>query len=268
MHSLKTAGSSLTIEISKYLSEDDILSIDEYVLDDFRVADIVPKGFFNRNKVATLGREGFISASKYMESVLNYGTFLNNEFDMSPRKFFNYYNKSSLAVKGLGLHARALKVKRSYPGEWGNYFKFSFERNPWDRMLSLYSWRWRGVINRPNFDDFIISMMQSKEAQKNFRSYSFSNLSIYSINDLPAMDYMGRYESLKEDMNIIFKNINLPEPGELTFSKSGIRSKMKFIEFISDKSDCIIRDIFSKEIKIFNYERPASLPREMLRPGN
>ena len=38
---------------------------------------------------------------------------------------------------------------------WKMYFKFCFERNPWDRVLSFYFWQTRRRVRRPTLLEFL-----------------------------------------------------------------------------------------------------------------
>ena len=44
--------------------------------------------------------------------------------------------------KEIGQHVDAMMLKKHLTEEvWKNYYKISFARNPWDRLVSLFTWR-------------------------------------------------------------------------------------------------------------------------------
>ena len=55
-------------------------------------------------------------------------------------------------------HMPATRVREIVGQEvWANYYKFCFERNPWDKVLSYYNWRKFGLHRRmPPFRDYIL----------------------------------------------------------------------------------------------------------------
>jgi len=86
---------------------------------------------------------------------------------------------------------------RAYVGEevWRSYFKFAFDRNPWDRQVSWYLYKTKSKRTRPSFERFMASRK---------RAY-VNNHEIYledgTLSGGLAVDFLGRYESLEEDLN-------------------------------------------------------------------
>jgi hypothetical protein len=88
-------------------------------------------------------------------------------------------------------HMPASRV-RDYVGEaiWRSYFKFAFDRNPWDRQVSWYLYKTKSKRVRPSFEHFMTSRA---------RAY-VSNHDIYMLDGALAVDFVGRYERLEEDL--------------------------------------------------------------------
>ena len=70
---------------------------------------------------------------------------------------------------------------------WRSYFKFAFDRNPWDRQVSFYHHRYRNEKAPPSFASF---MHEDARAR-------IDNYEIYSIDGDVAVDFVGRYENLE-----------------------------------------------------------------------
>ncbi len=82
---------------------------------------------------------------------------------------------------------------RAYVGEdvWRDYYKFAFDRNPWDRQVSWYLYKTKSKTTRPSFERFMASRR---------RAY-VDNHEIYMPGGELAVDFLGRYEHLEEDLN-------------------------------------------------------------------
>jgi len=89
-------------------------------------------------------------------------------------------------------HMPAWRV-RDYVGEdvWRSYFKFAFDRNPWDRQVSWYLDKTRSKRVRPSFERFMTSR----------RHAYVDNYQVYTIEGELAVDFLGRYERLEQDLN-------------------------------------------------------------------
>ena len=81
---------------------------------------------------------------------------------------------------------------RAYVGDeiWRSYFKFAFDRNPWDRQISWYFYKTKTKASQPSFEDFMASRR---------RAY-VDNHEIYLEGGDLAVDFLGRYEDLETDL--------------------------------------------------------------------
>jgi len=101
-------------------------------------------------------------------------------------------------------HMPAWRV-RDYVGEevWRSYFKFAFDRNPWDRQVSWYLYKTKSKRARPSFERFM---------QDRARAF-VTNYAQYTIEGALAVDFVGRYERLEEDLNAALAKAGVPGCG-------------------------------------------------------
>lgn len=131
---------------------------------------------------------------------------------------------------------------------WNDYFKFCFERNPWEKVVSRYWWRVRGLASRPSLEAFVGGGDGALR----------SDWPIYALGDEVAVDAIGRYESLTEDLCSIMGRLGLPAEIELPRAKS-IPRPQEADERLSSASADLIRRAFHREVALFGYECPAKL---------
>lgn len=143
-------------------------------------------------------------------------------------------------------HMPAWRV-RAYAGDtvWDSYYKFSFERNPWDRQVSWYYYKTKSKTPRPSFDAF--------NADK-ARAY-VENFDLYSIDGEVCMDAIGTYENLEEDFEKIMLNIGLA--GKVALPRTNVStgpSDVDYRSYYTDASRQMIAEWYAREIALFGYE--------------
>jgi len=144
---------------------------------------------------------------------------------------------------------RAKKIKNKISQDlWENYFKFCFERNPFDKVVSKYFW----VKGKGNFEgSFNQFCLDLESGKKNFPP----TYEMYAIDGRIVVDFIGRFENLEEDFSKIIKKLHLPHSGKLSQEKNQFRrDKSHYSKFYNDKSKKIIENHFKREIKFFNYK--------------
>jgi len=211
----KTAGTSIEIALSKYCGPKDIIT------------PITPADELTRQKLGYRGAQNYkIPFSKY--SANDYWKCL---YKCKRKCFYNHISANEIMQY----------IDRK---TWDSYFKFSFERSPWDKVISWYFWRYRSEP-RPTISEFV----QSREANlvKGFVLYTCSS-------DI-VVDKVFFYEHINDAMNEIREQLNLDETPILPFAKAGLRTdKRNYKEILSEMDKDKIAKVFAREIAYFNYK--------------
>lgn len=171
-----------------------------------------------------------------------------------------------------------------------NYYKFSFMRNPFDRILSTYvHFHSKGKV-KTDFKTFILNV--SKFLDQDFESlykqvpYNHTNLKFklpnlppfdllnihkYPFDDidvngagnvgyhclpqtffeLSKLDYIGKQENLQNDFNKICSALNI-ETVKLPFLNK--HNHKHYTEYYDDETRAIVADKYAKDIEYFGYE--------------
>lgn len=157
-------------------------------------------------------------------------------------------------------HLIASTAKKIYKPYWNDYFKFSFVRNPWDRMVSLkrfkkfygISFR-KGKINMGKYmKKFAQIEVDPRSESKNDKFNPIKN-AVY-LNILNAeLDFIGRFENLNEDFEFICKSIG-DIPPLLSNDLMHQSNHKHYTEYYNDKKKQIVAEKYAKDIEYFGYE--------------
>jgi hypothetical protein len=129
---------------------------------------------------------------------------------------------------------------------WDSYFKFCVERNPWDRLISLYYWRYKSDP-RPTISEFISSNAPLALKEKGYE--------LYTINGMLAVDKVCQFENLSRDLEEVMKQVGISEKLELPTAKSKSRKdKRNYRDIIGETNKAIIADMFVDEIGLLGYD--------------
>jgi len=124
-------------------------------------------------------------------------------------------------------------------------FSFSFVRNPYTRIISLYKFLKR--YKHLTFLGFCQYLNVNK--QVNVNQYKYLTLQ----NEIP-LDFVGRYENIKEDFDYVCEEIGIPE----RYIDLGFEHKQDLInykDYYCDESKKIIDEIFDMDFKTFDYKK-------------
>jgi hypothetical protein len=148
-------------------------------------------------------------------------------------------------------HDDILAAKKRMPTElFEDYFKFAFVRNPWDRLVSEYEFirkrddhgRHKRVTGLESFSDYIRMQIPRRDA------YQFHMLTDKSGQ--LVVDYVGRFESLDVDWEIVSELAGIPVKPLPHKNKTKHRD---FREYYDDDCISLVAEHWAGEIKLFNY---------------
>jgi hypothetical protein len=166
----------------------------------------------------------------------------------SPQPLFKrYWFKVSAKDYGFYNHIPAKDARALLNDDkiWRSYFKFAFDRNPWDRQVSAYHFRYRRTKNPPPFADY---MHRKRRAWIN-------NYEIYAIGGDPCMDFVGRFENLSADFRAAMKRVGVDFDRDLPRAKANYRRTQKsYRDYYDDETRGIVSDWYAPEIRLLNYE--------------
>lgn len=139
-------------------------------------------------------------------------------------------------------HARALQYRQCASEKFESYYKYSFVRNPWDRMVSYFRYRQR-KIGANDFENYI-----TKDEFRDLRVQQLDYLCDLKGNIL--VDIIGRFENLYQDFEMVCKAIGFS--GKLSNQEEKI--KQDYTVFYNDKTRKIVTQRFKKDIEFFGYK--------------
>lgn len=165
----------------------------------------------------------------------------------SPRPLFKRH-WFSVSAQDYGFYnhmpAREARALLNDDKVWNSYFKFAFDRNPWDRQVSWYYHRYRRKETLPPFSSFI----------HHDRRARINNYEIYSIDGEVAVDFVGRFETLEQDLQRALQQVGLTLDRELPRAKSAFRkSNAHYRDYYDGETRDIVGDWYRSEIKLLNY---------------
>ena len=127
------------------------------------------------------------------------------------------------------------------------YFKFAFVRNPWDRVVSWYTFS-KKIANPPTDRD--VSGIDFKTYIKKFKNI-WGNDQQTQLMFTNGCDFIGKFENLQQDFDIICDKIGIQQQ-ELPHKN---KSKHKhYTDHYDNETKSIVADRFAKDIAYLNYK--------------
>lgn len=151
--------------------------------------------------------------------------------------------------------------------DFERYFKFSFVRNPWDRVYSAYTFLIRGgmsnadrgwisgKLNQYNdFNEFVRNGLPDSEVMNWIHFIPQTHFLYKAGSKTLGVDFIAKFETLNDDFEEIRKRLVLPENVKLNHENPTLKRKESYLDIYNDESINIVADLYSDDVREFNYK--------------
>jgi hypothetical protein len=149
--------------------------------------------------------------------------------------------------------------------EFEDYFKFTFVRNPWDRLVSAFLFLKKGGANRTDklwaeenlscfrdFNTFVTDWVDRKNINKWKHFVPQYKFICEPRSQIPSVDFIGRFEHLNEDYSYIQNRLG--SKSDLQHLNSTEGRKRGYKEYYTEATQKIVADVYQEDIRIFGYD--------------
>jgi len=154
--------------------------------------------------------------------------------------------------------------------DFSDYFKFSFVRNPWSRILSEY--RYRNYFRHRSFKDFVFNKMPKPALDDKYRHVMPQYDMLYDRQGNLLVDFVGRFETLQPDFDRVCEKLGirgseLPHRNRSDKKSRDVKRRLKNVLFMNgenrhhDLSDYYdqetrqaVADYYRIDIETFGYQ--------------
>lgn len=183
--------------------------------------------------------------------------------------------------EGFKRHFKASEIRDKIgQAMFDDYFKFTIERNPWEKIISRY-WSYAGLDHRQKllrrFYKQIPQMLTGKPLtfdqwfglrvlQRNtigFGHYKFPrHFDCYTDNDRLIVDFIGRHEKLDEHVALLSDRLKIAVELDKAFGAKRHKERVPYTELFDDRKQRIVERCFEKDLALLGYRFGHPFPED------
>jgi len=153
----------------------------------------------------------------------------------------------------------------SNPQKISEYYKFTFVRNPWARLVSAYQFLSQGGMNSADsswassnleqfdgFEDFVMRWI----SEDNINSYIHFIPQYKFITDRNGViraDFVGKTENIDSDFQIVKAELGLKSTLLHSNKSQNSNDKKHYTDYYNDEMQRIVASVYERDIELFGY---------------
>ena len=179
------------------------------------------------------------------------GTSIENFFGVDPAKFCKETLTGFYEKYGWLQHCTLTEMEIDFNIDINKFYSFTFVRNPWDRVVSSYFYDLKWIKDKKlNLLDYVknrpeISKYHKKAHQREQYQY------IIDQSNEPSINYIGKFENLQQDFDVICDKIGIPHSKLPHKNKSNHKH---YTEYYDDETREIVAQKYARDIEYFGYK--------------
>ena len=143
-------------------------------------------------------------------------------------------------------HMPAVRVRELVgPRIWSRYYKFCYERNPWEKVVSYYHWKKFGQGRRlPEFGEYV--------TRKTHRLPRDARL--YFEDETCLMDDVFDFRDFRKSFEDVCVRLRIPFDGEMPREKTNMtQHKPNYEEYYTAETQRTVAEAYRREIALMGY---------------
>ena len=149
--------------------------------------------------------------------------------------------------------------------EFTEYYKFTFVRNPWDRLVSAFLFLKKGGANKidkqwakenlsqyTDFNTFVTRWVNRKNVNKWKHFVPQYKFLCQPGSQTPVVDFIGHFECINEDFTNVQNRLNSHSNLQNLNKTEGI--KKDYREYYTEAAKKIVADVYLEDIWILGYD--------------
>lgn len=155
-----------------------------------------------------------------------------------------------------------------------SYFKFTFVRNPWDRVVSAYFFLEKGgfghkdknwfkdeLSSYSSFSDFVKGWINKENIWK-WHHFRPQHHYILDKRRKVSLDFIGYFENIHADFELISQRLGINS----LLPASNSSNHKSYMDYYNDETQKIVGETYSEDIELLGYNFDnSSLPTQIIK---